>query len=391
MNQAFEPDSYTEIGGAAGDFALINLVFFLFWCIFVATMKETKQKKRKWLGRIFRYGIPALISVGLCWLLFTGIDVNEIVVIIREQCDFRWVAGALSLAVLSHICRAFRWGIQLKALGINAPALPLIYSIFGTYAVNLVLPRLGEIWRTGYIAQRQRAPFATVFGSMIADRLADTLTVLLMTLGTFLMARDEIGNFISRNRESYAWIGHLLGSPWLWGAAVAIGAALWWLMRARGRSGGWLQRFQKAMRELWDGFAVVATMPGKGRWLLLTVGIWGCYFLQMYISFFAFPFTREVLAHHGPIVALVTFVLASVSMGVPSNGGIGPWQWAVIFALGVYGVGRPEAASFGNLVLGANTLLLIVLGIVTFIGIAVDRHKQKSNVISTETQEYNKN
>ena len=42
------------------------------------------------------------------------------------------------------------------------------YSIFGTYAVNLVFPRLGEVWRTGYIAQRQKAPFTTVFGSMVA-------------------------------------------------------------------------------------------------------------------------------------------------------------------------------------------------------------------------------
>ena len=65
-------------------------------------------------------------------------------------------------------------------------------------------------------------------------------------------------------------------------------------------------------------------------------------------------------------------------MGVPSNGGIGPWQWAVIFALGIYGVGRAPASAFANLVLGCNTLLLIVLGIITFIGIAADRKRKPS-------------
>lgn len=343
-------------------------------------MNAEKQpsKGRKTLTLLLRYGIPALISVGLCWLLFTGIDFRQMLDIIRDQCDFRWIALAMVIAVISHVLRAFRWGIQLSALRIATPTLPLIYSIFGTYAVNLVLPRLGEIWRTGYIAARQRAPFATVFGSMVADRLADTLTVLFLTLSTFLLARDRILDFVSENGESYARIASFLRSPWLWAAGAACIVALWALMKAKATPGGKLEKVQKALRELWSGFAVVATMPGKGQWLLLTAGIWGCYFLQMYVAFFAFPFTSQVVAENGILAALVTFVLASISMGVPSNGGIGPWQWAVIFALGIYGVGSVEAASFANLVLGANTLLLIVLGIITFIGIAADKRKQSN-------------
>lgn len=89
-------------------------------------------------------------------------------------------------------------------------------------------------------------------------------------------------------------------------------------------------------------------------------------------------FTRELLATHGIQVALVTFVLGSISMGVPSNGGIGPWQWAVIFALGIYGLPRAEASAWANLVLGSTTLLIIVLGIITFAGIALD--KKKNNI-----------
>ncbi len=45
-----------------------------------------------------------------------------------------------------------------------------------------------------------------------------------------------------------------------------------------------------AVRELWAGFAAIFTMPGKGLWLLLTVGIWGCYFVQMLVVFQAFGF-----------------------------------------------------------------------------------------------------
>ena len=335
------------------------------------------KKKSSRLGQLMKYIIPLIISVGLCYLLFTGIDFKEMMHIIRTQCDFRWIAAGLLLAVLSDIVRAMRWGIQLKALGINAPLYTLIYSIFGTYAVNLVFPRLGEVWRTGYISQRQHAPFTTVFGSMVADRLADTITVLLLALMAFLISSKAILSYLHQNGESLAAIARLLESPWLWGAAVVVIAAVWIFM-ARKSSNTKIIRIQNAVRELWQGFAVIIKMPHKGRWLLLTVALWGCYFISNYLAFYAFPFTNAIIGQNGIQAALVVWVLASISMGVPSNGGIGPWQWATIFGLSIYGLGTTEASAFANLVLGANTLLIIGLGIFTFIAIALDKKRIKS-------------
>ena len=298
--------------------------------------------------------------------------------IIRSQCDFRWIAAGLALAVLSHVVRAMRWGIQLSALGIKAPLYVLIYSIFGTYAVSLVFPRLGEVWRTGYIAQRQHAPFTTVFGSMVADRLADTLTVLILALLAFLVSSKAILSYLHQNGESLAAIARLLESPWLWAAVVVLVAAIWIFM-ARKTDNPKIVKIQNAVRELWQGFAVIVKMPHKGRWLLLTVALWGCYFLQNYLAFYAFPFTAQIVADHGIQAALVTWVLSSISMGVPSNGGIGPWQWATIFGLSIYGLGATQAGAFANLVLGANTLLIIALGIFTFIAIALDKKRTRQN------------
>lgn len=336
-----------------------------------------EKKKSSRIGQLMKYIIPLIISIGLCYLLFTGIDFREMMDIIRTQCDFRWIAAGLVLAVFSHVIRAFRWGIQLRALGIKAPARALIYSIFGTYAVNLVFPRLGEVWRTGYISQRQQAPFTTVFGSMVADRLADTLTVLLLALTAFLISSKAILSYLHQNGESLAAIARLLESPWLWGAVAAVIAAIWIFM-ARKTDNPRIIKIQTAVRELWEGFAVIVKMPHKGRWLLLTVALWGCYFLQNYLAFYAFPFTAEIVEQHGVQAALVTWVLASISMGVPSNGGIGPWQWATIFGLSIYGLGTTQGSAFANLVLGANTLLIIGLGIFTFIAIALDKKRIKS-------------
>lgn len=333
-----------------------------------------KTALRAILGTALKFVVPLVISVGLCYLLFTGIDFGEMLSIIREQCNFNWILLGFVFCLGAQVCRGLRWGIQLKALGIDTPVKALVLSIFGTYAVNLVFPRLGEVWRSGYIAQRQNAPFATVFGSMVADRLSDTVAVFLMTLMAFGLSSGAILKFLDENGESYAAAGRFLASPVLWGAVVLFLTALVVLMKVRTRNRV-LLKIQTALLELWQGFAVIVSMPGKGRWLMLTAGIWGCYFLQTYVAFFAFPFTSSMIETEGMRVALVTFVLGSISMGVPSNGGIGPWQWAVIFALSIYGLSHAHAVAWANLVLGSTTLLTIILGIVTFIVIATDKKR----------------
>lgn len=332
---------------------------------------------------IFKYGVPLAISVGLCWLLFRDIDVAEMWTIITTQCDFSWILLALAFSVLSHVIRAARWGIQLTALDIRPGLFPLTLSIFGTYAVNLVLPRLGELWRTGWIAQRQKAPFTTVFGSMVADRLADTVTVALITAGTFVIARRQLVEYLISNTSTYDSLLALVSSPWLW-VAIAGLCALTAFIFLRFPSNPLLVKIKGFLRGLWEGFAVIASMKGKGRWLILTVALWGCYFLQLYLAFFAFPATAAVVHTHGIVAPLVCFVLSSISMGVPSNGGIGPWQWAIIFGLGMFTAGIPEltesyATTFANLVMGCQTLLLILLGIFTFIAIAVMKRQSTSS------------
>lgn len=329
---------------------------------------------------LLKYGLPLVITVGLCWLLFHNINFGEMMEIIRRDCNFWWIGLALVVSVFSHVFRAARWQIQLRALGINASLWELTLSIFGTYAVNLVFPRLGEVWRTGYVAAEEKAPFTTVFGSMVADRLADTVTVAIITAATFLLAGPQLMEYLSQNPDAYNGVINLLTSPALWAGIVACLALATWIF-VKFPDNKVIAKIRSLWKGLWEGFAVIVKMPGKGRWMVLTCLVWGCYFFQLYVAFFSFPLTSEVVSRYGTIAVLVCFVLSSISMGVPSNGGIGPWQWAIIFGLSLYSAGIPGltreyATSFANLVMGMQTLLLILLGIFTFIAISL-RKKRK--------------
>lgn len=326
-------------------------------------------KVKTLLTYLFKYGLPLVISVWLCYYLYSHIDV-DVMAAEASRCNW-WIIGlTLVVSIFSHVFRAMRWSIQLRALSIDVPLLPLVWSIFGTYAVNLVLPRLGEVWRTGYIAKRQNASFTTVFGSMVCDRLADTVTVFLLLVFTFFISSSAFVAFGEKYPQVYNGIITTLHNPWLWvGAAVCL-AFVVWLFTSRS-SNKLVLKVRSVVKGLWDGFAVVASMPGKGRWLLLTAAIWGCYFFQLYLAFFAFDFT----AHLGIVCALVTFVLTSISMGIPSNGGLGPWHMAAIFALGIYGVATDPAAAFAMIVWGSQNVLIVLLGLYTFISIALEKKR----------------
>ncbi len=341
-------------------------------------MDSTQNKSRSWGSAILQFAIPLVISTGLCWLLFRDFDLRDMWRVIRDECRPGWLIGGFVFAISAQVCRAYRWRIQLRALGIKAPIFTLVLSVFGTYAVNLVFPRLGEVWRCTYVSQRTGSPFTTVFGSMVADRLADTVSVALIGLLAFVVASGSILSYLAQNQAAYDSLMRLVLSPWLWLGAVACVAAAWWFLRHRS-SNKLVVKVQTACRQLWQGFAAVFSMPGKGPWALLTVGIWASYFTQMYLGFYSFDFTAQLIEQHGWTVALVTFVISSIAMGVPSNGGIGPWQWAVIFATGIYGLARSEAGAFANMQLGCTTLLTIVLGLFTFVCIALQKKRSKAN------------
>lgn len=346
--------------------------------------------RRRALSMILKIAIPTVITVGLCFVLFTGIDFNEMMDVIRRDCNFYWIALGLFLSVCAQIIRAWRWKLQLMALGIRPPFFSIVLSIFGTYAVNIVFPRLGEIWRTGYIAARQKAPFTTVFGSMIADRVADLLTVATLTVITLLLASPAVMAFVEKYPAAYNAVTAFLESPFTWACAVAV-IIIAWLLYARFYSSRLIRKIRKAIVELWQGFAVVFTMPHRLLWIVLSLALWTCYFFQLYVAFFAFPFTVELLHANGVICVLVCFVLSSIAMGVPSNGGIGPWQLAVIFSLTLYAPAMSASAAetfhtnivaFANLVMATETLLLIVLGIFTFLCIGLEKRRHREPVKS---------
>lgn len=333
------------------------------------------------MKRSLQYIIPVALTVLLLWVLFRKVDFREVMDIASHGVDYWWILAAMGLSVFSHIFRAMRWKLQFDALGIRTSLMELTCAVFGCYALNLAIPRIGELWRCTFVSKRSRAPFTTVMGSMVADRLADTVTVLMLTLFTFVVAAPALRTFMDRYPIGQDAL-RLLESPWLWMAGICV-VALVWVIISRFKDKAAVVRIRKWISEIWQGFAVVATMPGRWKFVALSLCLWGCYFTQLYVAMYAFGFTRELCARpdlaYGLLPCLVAFVFSSIGMAIPSNGGLGPWNIAVMFGLSLYGVTDVEGTAFSILQWSGQTVMLIILGIFTAVwSAATSRHDGKN-------------
>lgn len=337
---------------------------------------ESKGNKESGLRRILKpvlqYLLPLALTVLLVWYMFRKVNFSEMMHILESGVDYGWILCAMVISVFSHVARAARWRLQLTGIGVKPPFMALCSSIFGCYALNLVFPRLGEVWRCTYISGKEKAPFTSVVGTMVVDRLADTLMVLSLFLLTLVVAFGAINDFLTKYQVGRD-IVTLLSQWWFWASAIGAVAVTWMLLYAF-RNTAVVKKLNEWWLNIWQGMAVVTKMKGKWKFFWLTLAIWGCYYFQLYVAFYAFPFTRDLCTPEyafGLTPCLVAFVLSSIGMAVPSNGGLGPWNIAVMFGLAVYGVSDAQGTAFSMLQWSGQTVMLILLGIYTMIYIAL--------------------
>lgn len=332
-------------------------------------------------GRLARYLVPMACSALLMVWLFHKVDFHKMLEVLHHNVDYWPLIIMMCITMLSHVIRGLRWGLQLAGAGIVCRKSDLIVSIFGNYSLNLLFPRAGEVWRCVFIRRRQHCRMSTVVGTLVGDRASDAFVVLLLLGLTLVVAHGAISRFLEHYSVGEE-ISRLSADPWTWCAVAGVVALVWGVFYLL-RNTRAIRSTDRTLRSVWAGFAVLFRMPHKWEFTWLTIGIWVCYYLQIYTAFFAFPFTRELIIEpgtaYGLIPGLVAFVFSSFSMAIPSNGGLGPWNLTVMFALTLFGIGQTEAAAFAMMVWSFESLILVVLGIYTAIYVAATEPKTEQS------------
>ena len=329
---------------------------------------------KKIVRNILKFLIPLCCGIVIFWALYSRLDMEQIARILQSEIKYGWVILSMVVGVVSHIVRALRWQLQLRALQHPASFRTLTNAIFGTYAMNLLFPRLGEVWRCGYVARREQMSFTLLLGSVVSDRLMDTVSVICLIVAVFFLQMHVLLDFLKQYPVIEETLFSVITSPYPYLFVAVVVGALVWIFRQKNEY-RWVSKIKEMMRNLWYGFRTVLTMKQKKRFIVYTILLWLCYYLQLYLCLFAFADT----AHLGALAALSLFVMGSIGMGIPVQGGFGPWHLAVMATLAIYGVTDPNVAgSFALVAHGSQMVVIVLLGIYTFFSILLEKkHSEK--------------
>ncbi|WP_308599942.1 lysylphosphatidylglycerol synthase transmembrane domain-containing protein [uncultured Dysgonomonas sp.] len=337
-------------------------------------MEETDevvtQKKSSLLNNLIKVVLPLGLGIAIIYYLISKIDPSQLWEILK---DANWgiLLFSLLFGLLGNTIRGYRWALFITPLGYSPKISNLNYAIYGGYAVNFALPRAGEIWRCGVIAKEDNIPFSKLFGTMILDRIFDTITVAIISLVAFLFNMQFFLTQLEQNQTTFNTISGIFKSPLLY---LAIGAAIitTYIVFRFFKENIIVRKIKGFLSSIASDLKAIWKMNTKGRVFLYTIGIWGSYFCYFYITFFAFDFTADL----GITAGLIAFALSSISMGVPSNGGLGPWQIAVIASLNLYGVDKLHATAFATGVFAVQSIWVIICGLFGIAMLALKKQKK---------------
>jgi uncharacterized membrane protein YbhN (UPF0104 family) len=87
------------------------------------------------------------------------------------------------------------------------------------------------------------------------------------------------------------------------------------------------------------------------------------YFAMVYVCFFSFEATSQL----GVVAGFTILLTGSLGMLVPVQGGLGTWHAMVIATLVLFGIDTEMAGVFALVVHGAQTLMIIITGLLAFV------------------------
>ncbi|MDR2495907.1 MAG: flippase-like domain-containing protein [Tannerellaceae bacterium] len=317
---------------------------------------------KKILNTAIKVILPLLLGLGLLWYLYRGADLSQMWAHARSA-SLGVLLFSLIFGLAGNLVRSVRWGLLIDAIGEKYRIRNLICAVLGNYAINFVLPRVGEVWRCGIINRYEKISFAKLFGTLVIDRVADTLSVGIITLLIFSFNLSFVETYLSSNPSiKISFDGQ--SSAILLVALLIIAAAVWFTFSRLGHL-SLVQKARGGLANIWEGMKSVWLMERKWLFLLQTLGIWSFYFLFFYTTFYAFDFTRNL----GPVKGLIVFTMSSIGVAAPVQGGIGAWHFMVISSLVCFDVPAEEAAAFALVVYTIQSVWQIVCGLVCIVAL----------------------
>jgi hypothetical protein len=303
--------------------------------------------------------------------VYRDFNFDELKEVLLNETNWWWMWLSLVFGVLSHVLRGWRWLQVLEPLGCYPKRRNCVDAIFISYAANLVLPRIGEVSRCGVLKRYDGVPFAKSLGTVLTERLIDSLCMVLITGVTVMLQVPIFAVFFRQTGVKLTSLTHLLTSVWFYIALLCVCTAIYLIYRIL-QTFSFYNKVKTTFAPVWQGITSLRRVGNMPLFIAYTAGMWLCYFLHFYLTFFCFGFTEHLSVAAG----LVMFVGGTFAVIVPTPNGAGPWHFAVISMMMLYGINSTDAGIFALIVHTIQTFLVVLLGVYGLVSLQLTNNKQ---------------
>lgn len=251
-----------------------------------------------------------------------------------------------------------------EPLGYKPKFINSFMAVYSAYLINFTIPRAGEIARASILANYEDVPFDKGFGSIVAERVADTI-MLLIIIGVALILEFEFiySFFIEKFNPSTLLIGIIV-------LLLLISGLYLFIKRSTSKFALKVKTFVNGLIE---GALSIFKMKKKWAFIFHTVFIWVMYLSMFYVTTLALPELNDISL----AAILIGFIMASFSIAA-TNGGIGSFPEAIVIAFTWFNMPEDPSRAFGWIMWSTQTLVIIVLGGLSLIYLPIFNRKKNS-------------
>ncbi len=330
------------------------------------------ESLKKTALKVLKFFAFFALGAFIFWLIYKDQDIDRIKSVLKNDVKYSWVIVSLIIGLLSHISRTLRWGLMIEPIGHKPRFINTFMAVMVGYLMNMAFPRMGEISRCGVLARHEKLSFTKLIGTVVAERLVDMITLLIL-LGIVIVSQfGRMLHFIEENPEVHGKLVAVFTSPYLIIGMIIMLVVLF-VFRKTFKNTAFFKKLIEILNNFKEGFISIRSIKRKGWFYFHSVFIWTMYYFMLYVIFFSFDFTRDL----NPIAGLTTFVLASFGMVAPVQGGIGAWHFMVKEALALYGVANENGIIFAFVAHTSMTGMIIIVGLISVVALPfVNRKKE---------------
>jgi hypothetical protein len=318
-----------------------------------------------------RYIVSFGLAGGLLWYVFKDMDVSSMLHRL-QQADWRWVALSCFLVMIAHTVRAWRWQMLLEPLGHRPSLFNAVLAVLTGYFANYIVPRMGEVTRCGTLYRLDKIPVNQSFGTVVAERVFDVLTLLVLITLNFFLEFDRLSQFFldffgsKVGGEESSGKGLLLGV--IGGLVVIVVSGVLWVyknksLREKLSQNALVGKIVAFLSGMAEGVFSIRKLRSPGLFIFSTLLIWVFYFLISYVLFFCIPETSDL----GPLAGLTLLVIGAIGMTAPTQGGIGAYHLLVGNVMILYGLTQKDGITLATFVHGTQMVFMLAVGALSFL------------------------